>query len=350
VNVIYDPRRGRWWWRLGLLAAALRIWVSDEAPISPVQALLSRPPARESRVYRLLSETGLYSDIASKTLAPGVVGFTPAYELWSDATAKARWIALPPGTRIDSSEIDHFRFPVGTRAWKEFRRGDQRLETRLIERTGPGANDYWMGAFVWDADGADAVFVEPGADDVLGTDHDVPAASRCASCHGAEPGRILGFSAVQLAPSLLGELAATGQLSQQPPAAAAPLREASSAARAALGYLHANCGHCHSRSGLGFREVDLLLHLDFDTPTAEASETYETAVARRMQRPGDGPLSRIEPGRPDRSGLIARLRSRAPNTAMPPLGTEHVDVEGLRVVSAWIAGLRAMPAVSLANP
>ena len=43
-------------------------------------------------------------------------------------------------------------------------------ETRLIERFGPERDDYWMGAFLWEADGTDALIVEQGASDVLGKD------------------------------------------------------------------------------------------------------------------------------------------------------------------------------------
>jgi hypothetical protein len=337
VKVVHDPRRGRWFMRLGVLAAALRIGLSEEA-MPRVQALDRAAPAASTRSYRRLSETGLYGDSTLHTLAPDVVAFTPTYELWSDGAQKSRWIALPPGTAIDARDVDHFRFPVGTRVWKEFALAGKRLETRLIERTGAGPNDYWMGAFAWDADGNDASFVEQGRDDVLGTGHDVPAAWRCAACHGGEPGRILGLSAVQLTPAALAELAATGRLAPAPPGAE-PLRAASPSARRALGYLHANCGHCHSEGGIAFRDVELHLRLDFDTPSAESSAAFRATVGRAMQRPGDGPALRIAPGAPHESGLVARMRSRSPSTMMPPLGSEHVNESGVLALDEWIASL-----------
>jgi hypothetical protein len=64
-------------------------------------------------------------------------------------------------------------------------------ETRMIERTGPEPDDYWMGAFVWRDDGADATFRPDGQADALGTDHDVPDAGTCWTCHVGEPGRVL---------------------------------------------------------------------------------------------------------------------------------------------------------------
>jgi hypothetical protein len=49
--------------------------------------------------------------------------FTPHYPLWSDGSAKRRWLRLPPGTSIDKSNPDAWEFPRGTKAWKEFSRG-----------------------------------------------------------------------------------------------------------------------------------------------------------------------------------------------------------------------------------
>src|SRR5688572_2248112 len=67
----------------------------------------------------LLSETGLYlSDMT--TLGPGVRPFEPGHELWSDAAEKKRWIALPEGEAIDTSDMDYWDYPIGTRLWKEF--------------------------------------------------------------------------------------------------------------------------------------------------------------------------------------------------------------------------------------
>ncbi len=80
-----------------------------------------------------LQETGLYSDWATKTVAPGTLLFSPQYPLWSDGATKTRWMRLPKGTFIDARNPDVWRFPVGTRFWKEFRFG-RRAETRFIER------------------------------------------------------------------------------------------------------------------------------------------------------------------------------------------------------------------------
>src|SRR5688572_31331042 len=67
-----------------------------------------------------LSRTGLYSDVASRKLADGVMEFEPRYPLWSDEAEKHRFIYLPPERQIDSANPDRWNFPAGTRLWKEF--------------------------------------------------------------------------------------------------------------------------------------------------------------------------------------------------------------------------------------
>ena len=108
-----------------------------------------------------LSQTGLYADIASATLAEHVHPYTPVYQLWSDTAVKRRFLYLPqstsPACQIDTSDMDHWELPVGTQVFKEFSLGGVLLETRLIERFGPGPSDFWMGAFVWSADASDAM-------------------------------------------------------------------------------------------------------------------------------------------------------------------------------------------------
>src|SRR4051794_17627830 len=102
-----------------------------ECPVVPADRL-SRLPAK-------LSETGLYSDAGTKTLADGVRPYHPQFELWSDGAEKARFVRLPDGVNIDTSDMDDWQFPAGTRLWKEFRFGGRLVETRILEKFGPAA-------------------------------------------------------------------------------------------------------------------------------------------------------------------------------------------------------------------
>ena len=77
-----------------------------------------------------LQETGLCDDGPCAVIKPGILAFAPQYTLYSDGATKRRWIALPPGEVIDTSDMDYWRFPVGTRLWKEFVRGGVRIGHR----------------------------------------------------------------------------------------------------------------------------------------------------------------------------------------------------------------------------
>ena len=60
--------------------------------------------------------------------------YAPRFPLYSDGTAKARYIKLPAGSPIDPTNKELWKFPVGTKIWKEFKTGDRILETRYLEK------------------------------------------------------------------------------------------------------------------------------------------------------------------------------------------------------------------------
>jgi len=319
---------------LGLLACAAPACDSYHVCDPPDERLVSKLPAR-------LSEAGLYSDIATDTVSADVLPFQPRFALWSDGAAKRRWIRLPPGTRIDTSDMDSWVFPEGTQLWKEFTRDGTRVETRLLQKVGPSDDD-WVGlAYLWDPGQKDAVAAPYGAIDALGTPHNVPASAECMGCHGGRKSRALGFSAVQLSldaePGSLGldDLAAAGLLSDPPEGAIEVPGNATE--QAALGYLHANCGHCHNQArppSSGARCFDPRNELDFWLPAArfqsvEDTPAYESAIGER----------KIRPGEPNDSVLIRKISSRDPSAQMPPLGTEVIDEQALDLLRDWISGM-----------
>src|SRR5512143_1473328 len=101
---------------------------SDPPAVTPdAEVLPSVLPAH-------LSQTGLYTDFRAKTLAPGFIEFVPANVLWSDGAVKHRWYKLPAGATIDSTDMNHWKAPVGTKFSKKVSRDGKRVETRLIWR------------------------------------------------------------------------------------------------------------------------------------------------------------------------------------------------------------------------
>lgn len=336
-------------------------------PAAPLWALLlglaslagcgaaSAPRAAPAPAPTHLCETGLYAGPTTDALGPGVRTFTPQYPLWTDGAAKQRWIRLPEGAAIDAEDARAWSFPVGTRLWKEFRFG-RRVETRFMERLADGAWRY--ATYIWDAGGADATLApEAGlrgaCETALGTRHDVPSVTDCRACHEAHPSRVLGFSAVQLAPerdsfALHAEPAGADDLGllellerglvrgdrDALLAAAQPLPQSTSdRERTVLGYLHANCGGCHNDRG---PLASLGLQLDLASRGAPHARTTALGVASRYRPGGRASALRIAPGHAAESVLFERLSSRSAALQMPPLGTHAVDEDAVALVRAWI--------------
>lgn len=304
-----------------------------------------------------LRDTGLYESGSLQVRADNLP-FTPQYPLWSDGASKHRWIYLPPGTHIDASNPDAWEFPRGTKLWKEFRYG-RAIETRYIERRADGA--WRFASYVWNDAGTDAELAPAEGIQHLTSltapdgFYAVPARTDCLACHegGATP--VLGFSALQLSPDRdplsvhaeqpgvddvnLNKLVARGLIRNLPQQLIdhAPRIEARSAVeRAAFGYLHANCGHCHNASGpLGALDMVLAQSAMSSGDGVEQLLHYVLNVGSEF-RPQGRTLMRVTPGDQDASVMAIRIRSRNLIEQMPPLGTRLVDDEGVSLITRWI--------------
>lgn len=169
---------------------------------------------------------------------------------------------------------------------------------------------------MWLADGSDAIAAPQGATNALGTAHDVPAAGQCLACHGGRKSFVLGYSAVQLG------------------AATLPGTETD---QRALGYLHANCGHCHNQdrpAAASSRCYDPENELDFWLRTERLRSVTDTPTYQ------SGRGLAFQPGAPEESRMLELMSERGFLRQMPPLGTDAVDHAGLGVVRAWIAEVR----------
>ncbi len=286
-----------------------------------------------------LSGTGLYSDIAAKVMNAQVLEFQPSYPLWSDGAGKVRRVYLPRCSKVDTTNMDHWKFPVGARFWKEFTRDGVLVETRFIHRYGPNATDWILAAYQWRPGGDDADYVPDGVADASATPHDIPKDGDCLACHSRLLERILGFSALQLSHDGPGETMATlsdaGWLTT--PHEQGYTLPGDAKAHAALGYLHANCGNCHNPTGVP--EVNLRLRVLVGNTTVESTDTYKTTVNVAATRFACNGCSRIAPGDADASAVIMRMKARGGDAQMPPIGTELPDTTGISAVSEWIDGL-----------
>ena len=223
-----------------------------------------------------LSCTGLYSDFATKTVAAENEAFTPGLALWSDGAEKQRWIDLPPGTTIDTSNMDEWTFPVGTKFFKEFALplGDAstvtRIETRMLWKTGPGS--WYRTTYRWSDDGTtSATELTGGQLDAGGTGYEVPTQSDCNTCHNGRLDGVLGFEAVALGqPAAAGLTLAqleTRKLLSAPPTTA-PRVPGDATQATAIGWLHMNCGtSCHNAGNGLAAATGFHMRLDVDTLT-----------------------------------------------------------------------------------
>ncbi|MET0287811.1 MAG: hypothetical protein ABW352_25205 [Polyangiales bacterium] len=330
-----------------------RVVEEDASTATPDAGLDCSPPA-DGVLPRNLHCTGLYK--SGTELADGLVQYTPKYVLWSDDAEKRRFVSLPPGTKVDVSNPDAFVYPEGTKFWKEFSvRGSdgvsRRAETRLLQK-GP---DGWLyTSYVWNAAETQALQMDNtnGVPDlkVGGTSHIVPTRDQCNECHGGRDDQILGWDAIMLdadgtgvTPEWLAPLI-EGELPRQ-------IIPGNAVEKAALGYLHANCGiSCHNDNPAAkARDSGLFLRLEVGELSSVRSTDAWKAINKQPSPNAkldglptiQGSWVGIRPGDPDRSLLIARQRIRGFESQMPRIGTNIVDEQGTQTVADWI---KAMPA------
>lgn len=311
---------------------------------------------------RWLSQTGLYADAATLEIDARNRSFSPQYPLWSDGATKRRWVRLPVGTKIDVAAIGKWELPIGTKFWKEFALNRRKVETRFLWRT--SATHWVFASYVWNDAQTDAELApNEGIQDVAaiagGKRHSIPSITECRSCHDSNRTETLGFNALQLSDdrdpnALHAEPLADGMVTLKtlvdedlitprrtdfvttPPR----INEASPMTRTALGYLSSNCGSCHNREG---SIASLGLHLRFEVTERPDPLSCAAALATTVNKRGhwvvpEAPVESriINPGHPESSALIRRIKSRRPISQMPSIGTVVVDQEAVDLFTSWI--------------
>lgn len=301
----------------------------------------------------LLSQTGLFTDLAALTPAPGIVEYDVVVPFFSDGARKRRFLALPGTSTIGFDATSPWTFPVGTALVKHFELETspgsfRRLETRLLVRQAGG----WTGStYRWNAAGTDADLLSAAADLALSTSggprtYHIPGPAECATCHNQAAGHILGVNTQQLRRTFAYPAATDDQLrawnhiglfdrdigSEAQYTAHPRLDDAGASLDArARAYLEVNCSSCHRPGGPSPAGIDLRAA----TPLAQTS-LVDVA-------PGNGDLGltnarRIAPGDRTRSVLWERLR-RTDSTRMPTIGRDIADQAGVDLIGAWIDGL-----------
>jgi hypothetical protein len=302
--------------------------------------------------------TGLFTNVATKEIAPGNVPYAPAVPLWADFAEKDRWIYLPPGTTIDTSDPTEWIFPVGTKVWKQFTRDGILVETRLFEKTEP---TYWVyTTYAWNPDATEAT-ISAGGDLPWGTDggiYHIPTQDECNQCHRGRTDHLMGFEQVSLGLAgatglTLAELVAQNRLSPAPASTSLTVGDdGTGVAAAPMAWLHINCGvSCHNLnqnstaygSGMNLRLDPTLL----DGGPSTNFDTRTTTIGMTANNPMWSGQVRIVPGDPTHSLLVTLITNRGTNNPaqnqMPPIATYIVDEPDTQNVIDWIGKMPAAP-------
>jgi len=291
-----------------------------------------------------LSELRLFADAPAQTPAPGVVPYDVIAPLWSDGAAKLRFVAtpVPLATTADAWTIGAGTYLVKTfhfpRDARDPAAGTRLVETRVIAFTG-GAPA--MATYVWNDAQTDAFASGGNLDidvdfiDASGAArhqvHHVPGTSQCDDCHR---GGALGIRTPELA-GQIDDLIAAGIADRVPDAIEPfvdPYDPAAPLAARASSYLDVNCAHCHSPGGAAQGT-----HADWRR--AHVAE----AICRDASYGVDGAERIIDPGHPERSVIVKRLRSSDAFVHMPRGPSHVIDERGVAMLESWISSLAGCP-------
>ncbi len=312
-------------------------------------------------VPRTISESGLYSDMEQKTVAPGIIPYSVNLAFWSDRAEKERFIALPGTTQIGFSENGFWTFPNSSVIVKNFylemERGNpgsrQLVETRFLVKH--SSDESWDGySYAWSDDETDAVlldsnytktFTVTSGDSSISQSWYYPGRNECTVCHTPAAGYVLGlrtpqingehtygditdnqlrsYNHIELFTEDIGE-----DYSSFPRFVHLSDSSVSIQSRART-YLDVNCANCHRAGGSGRTSMDLR----YDIPLDEAN-----LVNAHTTLDNPGSIYRLRPGVPDSSDIFLRMTDPG-EYRMPPLASFLIDQEGAEHIRSWIISL-----------
>jgi len=327
------------------------------------------PAPKQLSAYGLFTGNG-----ATQEPAAGVIPYDLNTPLFSDYTAKYRFVKLPPGTSAQYHDQESFEFPIGTVIAKSFAypndardpaKGQRLIETRILKHEPEG----WVGRpYIWNAEQTEATLAVAGGTrnidwiDATGAQRHVdnyiiPNANQCKGCHKTHGERMLPIgpkarnlnrdfvyhaAAGPVTENQLAHWRRVGALAGAPAPEAAPRLAVwndpatGSLDQRARAWLEVNCAHCHNPQGPA-RNSGL------DLSVAQL-DPYRWGVGKPPVAAGRGSAGGrfdIVPGKPDESILALRIASLEADVMMPELGKRLVHTEGVALVREWIASLPA---------
>jgi glucose/arabinose dehydrogenase len=331
-----------------------------------------------------LSETGLFTDTATLAPASGILPYLINAPSWHDDAHSEYLLALPNGTGIEFNQNSPWKLPDGSALVQTLSREKKRLETRILLKQ----DNEWSGySYQWNNAQSDAELLPQ--EGVTTADWIFPSRQECSVCHSRQAGFTLTMNSMQLArpdrdgrpqldkwesdgrfrfdqsvthiaewkselakdkpsdavlkqrlarvsPSPLQRPAPKdGVLLPKPPVATKPLANPADTTASlddrARSYLHANCAHCHVRSGGGNAHVQFGFGLPEKDAALESVPLHTTFGIHNARI--------LAPGNPAASVLLLRSASRGQGQ-MPPIGTLRSDPAGTALLVDWIKQLK----------
>lgn len=307
-----------------------------------------------------LASTGVFTNLATLAVAPGIVPYDLNVPFWSDNAIKSRWFSIPNTNLTMTFNADgNWSFPTGTVWIKHFDleitngvpASRRRLETRLLIANSNGG--YGV-TYRWTTPPTNALLVaEGGLDEVItnyasnGTIADTqmwryPGRVECLVCHTTGAGFGLGFNTAQLnrdfnylgtvtnqleALQLAGYFNNTISNRHLLRALASATNDSVSREYRVRSYLAANCVQCHQPG----TAAQALWDARITTPGPQNG----IINGELINELGDAGNRVIAPGSLEMSALFQRVASMGAGH-MPPLGTDVVNTQSVALLAAWI--------------
>jgi hypothetical protein len=342
-----------------------------ERPI--VAPFLNMPPSLVGAIPPLLSLTGVFTNTATMTPAPGLIAYAPNVPMWADHAKETHYAAIPshgapytPDQQIGFSSTGAWTFPAGSVFVQTFEIATndafpdrmRRLETRLLVRS---TNGFVYGVtYKWRPDNSDADLLADGLNETVsiataaGTREQTwhyPSKSDCFVCHTLATGPVLGLNTRQLngnasfgsAIQTDNQLRTLNRLGMLNPAineadiASYPHLSALNDAGASLeerfrSYIDVNCATCHHPGGSG-----VTTDTRYETPLAKQNIINGPAARGNL---GFDNAHIVTPHDVIRSVLWQRMNTTNVLVRMPSLGHDQIDTNAVRLTADWINSLK----------
>ena len=319
---------------------------------------------------RKLSDSGLFKSVKGHVMEEALIPYSVNAPLWSDGAYKQRWIGLPGDSKMKFRQTHGWDCPDKTVLVKSFaleiEEGNPQSRRWIETRFLTNQEGEWFGySYLWNEEQTDGTLVEAAGadreytikvpkspdnpDGIRRQKWHYPSRTECMVCHSRAANWVLGLSEVQMnkihdyggvQDNQLRTLEHIGALNvkwtdnpDQFKKLVDPYDAKQDIDARARSYLHANCSQCHVHAGGGNAQIEL----DFLTKAKEMNVFDVVPQHHKFDLP-DAKL--IAPGHPERSVLLHRMATRDAGF-MPPLATNRVDKEAVKMMEEWIKQLLA---------